>query len=162
MNKFILLTFFGMMVWTINGDIDDSNHCFAPCQMKSLGSGGGIRHTMGTIGDEELYDVGGIKVLPITNYHCVMKCANQLSQATMGPILQPGFKNEYNHECVLIENLDYCVQLWKVMNNVDCEVPIRTMVANTFGVSKRKRTVESSKLMFHFLLFFLRKMMNLV
>ena len=161
MNKFILLTFFGMMVCTINAD-DDSNHCFAPCQMKSLGSGGGIRHTMGTIGDEELYDVGGIKVLPITNYHCVMKCANQLSQATMGPILQPGFKSEYNHECVLIENLDYCVQLWKVMNNVDCEVPIRTMVANTFGVSKRKRTVESSKLMFHFLLFFLRKMMNLV
>ena len=106
--------------------------------MKSLGSGGGIRYTMGTIGDEELYDVGGIKVLPITNYHCVMKCANQLSQATMGPILQPGFENEYNHECVLIENLDYCVQLWKVMNNVDCEVPIRTMVANTFGVSKRK------------------------
>ena len=161
MNKFILLTFFGMMVCTINAD-DDSNHCFAPCQMKSLGSGGGIRHTMGTIGDEELYDVGGINALPITNYHCVMKCANQLSQATMGPILQAGFKNEYNHECVLIENLDYCVQLWKVMNNVDCEVPIRTMVANTFGVSKRKRTVESSKFMFHFLLFFLRKMMNLV
>ena len=160
MNKFILLTFFGMMVCTINAD-DDSNHCFAPCQMKSLGSGGGIRHTMGTIGDEELYDVGGIKVLPITNYHCVMKCANQLSQATMGPILQPGFKNEYNHECVLIENLDYCVQLWKVMNNVDCEVPIRTMVANTFGVSKKKRTVESTKRMFHFLLF-LRKMMHLV
>eukprot|EP00093_Oithona_nana_P004858 04858.XXX_154638_155371_1 [CDS] Oithona nana genome sequencing. len=85
---------------------------------------------MGTIGDQGF---GGTKGLPITNYHCVMKCANQLSQATMGPILQPGFEIEYNHECVLIENLDYCVQLWKVMNNVDCEKPIRTMVANTFG-----------------------------
>ena len=143
MNKFILLTF-AMMVWTINADFDephfdDANHCFAPCVIKTLGtgSGGGIMTmtNMGTIGDQGF---GGTKGLPITNYHCVMKCANQLSQATMGPILQPGFEIEYNHECVLIENLDYCVQLWKVMNNVDCEEPIRTMVRNTFGVSKNE------------------------
>ena len=91
-----------------------------------------MRSEMATIGD----DYRGINGLPITNYHCVMKCANKLSQATYGAILQPGFEREYNHECALIENLDYCVQLWKVMNNVDCEEPIRTMVRNTFGVSK--------------------------
>ena len=134
MNKFILLTVFAMMAWTINANpvFDDANHCFAPCEIKTRGPGGSFESNMGTIGEQ---GYGGTKGLPITNYHCVMKCANQLSQATMGPILQPGFEIEYNHECVLIENLDYCVQLWKVMNNVDCEKPIRTMVANTFGVS---------------------------
>merc|ERR1712062_443104 len=123
MNK-ITLVIFVMMVWTNNAD-----HCFAPCNIKSIGSAGGMSPEMATIGD----GYGGINGLPITNYHCVLKCANQLSVATYGTILQPGFEREYNHECALIENLDYCVQLWKVMNNVDCEEPIRTMVRNTFG-----------------------------
>merc|ERR1712062_691210 len=125
MNK-ITLVIFAMMVWTNNAD-----HCFAPCQIKSIGSAGCMYSEMATLGDDQ--DNGGINGLPITNYHCVMKCANKLSVATYGTILQPGFEREYNHECALIENLDYCVQLWKVMNNVDCEEPIRTMVRNTFG-----------------------------
>merc|ERR1711862_987612 len=121
------LVIFAMMVWTNNAD-----HCFAPCQIKSPGTGGNMRSFTATLGDDyEGY--GGINGLPITNYHCVMKCANKLSQETYGTILQPGFEREYNHECALIENLDYCVQLWKVMNNVDCEEPIRDMVRNTFG-----------------------------
>merc|ERR1712029_649669 len=123
MNK-ITLVIFAMMVWTTNAD-----HCFAPCEIKSPGTGGGMSSGMATIGD----GYGGINGLPITNYHCVMKCANKLSQATYGAILQPGFQREYNHECALIENLDYCVQLWNVMNDVDCEEPIRDMVRNTFG-----------------------------
>ena len=136
MNK-ITLAILAMMVLTINaynGRPRSAEHCFAPCQIKSLGTGGDMRHEMATIGD----GYGGINGLPITNYHCVMKCANQLSVATYGTILQPGFEREYNHECALIENLDYCVQLWKVMNNVDCEAPIRNMVRNTFGVSKNE------------------------
>ena len=131
MNKITLgLVIIAMMVWTNNAD-----HCFSPCEITRTGTSGGQMSYMGTIGDysDQRHGINGI---PITNYHCVMKCANQLSQATMGTILQPGFEKEYNHECVLIENLDYCVQYWKVMNNVDCEEPIRTMVKNTFGVSK--------------------------
>merc|ERR1712062_831586 len=128
MNK-ITLAILAMMVWTNNAD-----HCFAPCNIKSIGSAGGMYSEMATLGDDQDYgDIKGINGLPITNYHCVMKCANKLSLATYGAILQPGFEREYNHECALIENLDYCVQLWKVMNNVDCEEPIRTMVRNTFG-----------------------------
>merc|ERR1712062_666359 len=117
---------------------DDANHCFAPCKVMNIGLSGTIEKHMGTIGDQDYGVYGGTRGIPITNYHCVMKCANQLSQATMGPILQPGFEIEYNHECVLIENLDYCVQLWKVINNVDCEKPIRTMVANTFGANDNR------------------------
>ena len=134
MNK-ITLAILAMMVLTINAD-----HCFAPCNIKSRGSGGGMRFEMATLGDFQDYGAPriGINGLPITNYHCVMKCANKLSLATYGAILQPGFEREYNHECALIENLDYCVQLWKVMNDVDCEEPIRTMVRNTFGVSKNE------------------------
>merc|ERR1712062_552426 len=129
MNK-ITLAILAMMVLTINAD-----HCFAPCNIKSRGSGGGMRFEMATLGDFQDYGAPriGINGLPITNYHCVMKCANKLSLATYGAILQPGFEREYNHECALIENLDYCVQLWKVMNDVDCEEPIRDMVRNTFG-----------------------------
>merc|ERR1712062_153464 len=127
MNK-ITLVIFAMMVWTIN-----ANHCFSPCKIMRLGPSGTKEQMMGTIGDQAYYHEPSINGLPITNYHCVMKCANQLSQATMGTIMQPGFEKEYNHECVLIENLDYCVQYWKVMSNVDCEEPIRTMVKNTFG-----------------------------
>merc|ERR1712062_599323 len=131
MNK-ITLVIFAMMVWTNNAD-----HCFSPCKIVRLGPSGTKERMMGNIGDQAYdYNWDGINGLPITNYHCVMKCANQLSQATMGTILQPSFEKEYNHECVLIENLDYCVQYWKVLNDVDCEEPIRTMVKNTFGVSK--------------------------
>ena len=146
MNK-ITLAILAMMVLTINAYYDrprSADHCFAPCQIKSPGTGGDMRSFTATLGDDyEGY--GGINGLPITNYHCVMKCANKLSLATYGAILQPGFEREYNHECALIENLDYCVQLWKVMNNVDCEEPIRTMVRNTFGVSKNEFLRRSAR-----------------
>ena len=70
----------------------------------------------------------------ITNYHCIMKCANTLSKVTMDFALD-NMQDKFNPQCILIENLDYCVQYWKKKRNVDCEGPIKNMVKQNFQVS---------------------------
>ena len=42
---------------------------------------------------------------------------------------------KFNARCIMIENLDYCVQYWKQLNEVDCEEPIKDMVRQNFQVS---------------------------
>lgn len=72
----------------------------------------------------------------VTDFHCVMQCANSLSKSTMGVALDTDNMHEkFNHQCILIDNLDFCVNLWKQKYNVDCEVPIKNMVKRTFQVS---------------------------
>ena len=87
------------------------------------------------IDETEYYDperyVGSMM---ITNYHCIMKCANTLSKVTMDFALD-NMQDKFNHQCILIENLDYCVQYWKKKRNVDCEGPIKNMVKQNFQVS---------------------------
>ena len=68
----------------------------------------------------------------ITNYHCVMKCATKLSKATMD-LAVDNLHEDYNHHCIFIESLDYCVQYWKQNNQVDCEEPMRNMVKQNFS-----------------------------
>ena len=77
------------------------------------------------------HNLGSMK---ITNYHCIMKCANTLSKVTMDFALD-NIQDKFNHQCILIENLDFCVQYWKKKNNVDCEGPIKNMVKQNFQVS---------------------------
>eukprot|EP00093_Oithona_nana_P000046 00046.XXX_1477_1142_1 [CDS] Oithona nana genome sequencing. len=62
-----------------------------------------------------------------------MKCANRLSKATMDLALD-NLHEDYNHQCIFIESLDYCVQYWKQNNQVDCEEPIRDMVKQNFHI----------------------------
>ena len=71
-----------------------------------------------------------------------MKCANMLSKATMDLALD-NMHEKFNHQCILIENLDYCVQYWKQKYDVDCEVPIKNMVQQNFQVSETSRVKET-------------------
>ena len=72
----------------------------------------------------------------VTNFHGIMQCANSLSQSTMGMALETdNLQEKFNHQCILIDNLDFCVQLWKQKYDVDCEVPIKNMVKRNFQVS---------------------------
>ena len=75
--------------------------------------------------------------LPLTNYHCILKCANKLTKATMGLALD-NLHEKFNAQCIMIENLDYCVQYWKQWNEDDCEEPIKNMVKQNFQVSTTK------------------------
>ena len=75
-----------------------------------------------------------VENMRLTHYHCIMKCANLLSTATMDLALN-NLHEKLNHECILIENLDFCVQYWKQNRNVDCEVPIKNMLKQNFQVS---------------------------
>ena len=77
-------------------------------------------------------DMSSMERIYITNYHCIMKCANMLTKATMDYALN---NDEFNFRCILLENLDYCVQYWKKVNGVDCEGPIKNMVKQNFQVS---------------------------
>ena len=81
-------------------------------------------------------------MMQITNYHCIMKCANMLSKATMDLALD-NMHEKFNHQCILIDNLDYCLQYWKQIKNVDCEVPIKKMVQQNFQVSNTSRVKET-------------------
>ena len=83
-----------------------------------------------------------LEIMDLTNYHCIMKCANMLSQATMDLALD-NMHEKFNHQCILIENLDYCVQYWKQKYDVDCEVPIKNMVQQNFQVSETSRLKET-------------------
>ena len=105
-----------------------ANGCFEKCEIDY----GGSFDPLGKIGNENTDNY--MDRLLITNYHCVMKCANMLSQATM----ELGFgalHEKFNHGCILIESLDYCVQYWKQINDVDCDEPIKNMVKRNFKVS---------------------------
>ena len=53
-----------------------------------------------------IMNIGGME---ITHYHCIMKCANTLSKVTMD-LAMDNMEDKFNHQCILIENLDYCVQ----------------------------------------------------
>ena len=102
--------------------------CFEKCEINY----GGSFVPLGKFGNENTDNY--MDRLPVTNYHCVMKCANMLSQATM-ELSFGALHEKFNHECILIESLDYCVQYWKQRNNVDCEEPIREMAKRNFKVS---------------------------
>ena len=86
------------------------------------------------IGNGKWDTLSTVESLFITNYHCIMKCANLLSKATMDLALD-NLHDKFNHECILIENLDFCVQYWKRNYDVDCEEPIKIMVKQNFQVS---------------------------
>ena len=79
-------------------------------------------------------DARNVGFMKITNYHCIMKCANTLSKVTMD-FAQDNMQDKFNPQCILLENLDYCVQYWKKKRNVDCEGPIKNMVKQNFQVS---------------------------
>ena len=86
------------------------------------------------IGNGKWDTLSRVESMYITNYHCIMKCANLLSKSTMDLALD-NMHEKFNHQCILIENLDYCVQYWKQKYDVDCEVPIKNMVQQNFQVS---------------------------
>ena len=77
----------------------------------------------------------GRAAMQITHYHCIMKCANILSKETMNFAVD-NMQDKLNHQCIYIENLDYCVQKWKHNFNMDCEGPIKNMVQQNFQVSQ--------------------------
>ena len=82
---------------------------------------------------ESYFYIMNVEFMEITNYHCIMKCANTLSKVTMD-LAMDNMQDKFNHQCILIENLDFCVQYWKKKRNVDCEVPIKNMVKQNFQV----------------------------
>ena len=84
------------------------------------------------------YNYESVETMHITNYHCILKCANMLSKVTMDLALD-NMHEKFNPQCILIENLDYCVQYWKQTYSVDCEVPIKNMVQQNFQVSETSR-----------------------
>ena len=52
---------------------------------------------------KNIMNIGGME---ITHYHCIMKCANTLSKVTMD-LAMDNMEDKFNHQCILIENLDY-------------------------------------------------------
>ena len=110
--------------------ISQANDCFERCEINSYANYEGFIDDAVT----ENYGVGDVA---ITNYHCIMKCANRLSKATMDLALD-NLHEDYNHQCIFIESLDYCVQYWKQNNQVDCEEPIRDMVKQNFHIVRNK------------------------
>ena len=82
--------------------------------------------------------------MSITHYHCIMKCANMLSKETMD-LAMDHMQDKINHQCIWIENLDYCIQYYRQHMNMDCEGPIKNMVKQNFQVSNIYYLVESLK-----------------
>ena len=107
----------------------NANNCFEPCVIKTYGASGTPQVHDATIGGAKSFGIFG---LPLTNYHCILQCANKITYQTVGYVMPEG--SNYNRECVLIDNLDYCVQLWKQLNDVNCEEDIYSMVLETFQV----------------------------
>ena len=103
-----------------NHCFDRSNNCFMKNEQASY------------------YNYESVETMHITNYHCILKCANMLSKVTMDLALD-NMHEKFNPQCILIENLDYCVQYWKQTYSVDCEVPIKNMVQQNFQVSETSR-----------------------
>ena len=116
MFRMILITLFFVGNSRANNcfDIDTDSHC--------------------KIGNGKWDTLSNVESMHITNYHCIMKCANLLSKATMDLALD-NLHDKFNHECILIESLDFCVQYWKQNYDVDCEEPIKNMVKQNFQVS---------------------------
>ena len=112
-----------------------ANDCFSRCEIV-LGYGGNFRTpallSEGSFMDHRPHDA--LDRLPLTNYHCIMKCAHKLTKVTMALALDDLYE-KFNAHCIMIENLDYCVQYWKQQNDVDCEEPIKNMVKQNFQVS---------------------------
>ena len=115
-----------------------ANDCFGPCEISSYGSTGSIVTMRGvalggdSFGDDHPNDI--LDLVLLTNYHCIMKCAHKLTKVTMALALDD-LHEKFNAHCIMIENLDYCVQYWKQWNEVDCEEPIKDMVRQNFQVS---------------------------
>ena len=113
-----------------------ANDCFSPCEIV-LGVRGNFRgHGLlseGSFMDHRDRPHDDLDRLPLTNYHCIMKCAHKLTKVTMTLALDDLYE-KFNAHCIMIENLDYCVQYWKQMNDVDCEEPIKDMVEQNFQV----------------------------
>ena len=80
-----------------------------------------------------------------THYHCIMKCANSLTKETMDMLLD-NMQDKINHQCIWIENLDYCIQYYRQHMNMDCEGPIKNMVKQNFQVSNIYYLVESLRM----------------
>ena len=74
-----------------------------------------------------------------------MKCANMLSKETMD-LAMDNMQDKINHQCIWIENLDYCIQYYRQHMNMDCEGPIKNMVKQNFQVSNIYYLVESLKM----------------
>ena len=56
-----------------------------------------------------------------TNFHCVLKCAAIFTKDT----------NEFGYladECLWLDNLIYCVEMWKKYQGADCEDPIKGQI----------------------------------
>ena len=106
-----------------------ANDCFDRCQIVDWTGA-----KSNAILSEGSWDRGWsdeMDLLPLTNYHCIMKCANKLTKATMSVVMDTTH-DKFNAQCIMIENLDFCVQYWKQRNDVDCEEPIRNMVKQAF------------------------------
>merc|ERR1712004_563129 len=94
----------------------------------------GISRANDCFGTHDICTIGSrgnwVESLRVTNFHCIMKCANSLSKSTMGMALDTdNSQDRFNHQCILIDNLDFCVQLWKKKYDVDCDVPIKKIEA---------------------------------
>ena len=112
-----------LVVTSIFFGISEANNCFdkSTCQM--------IDQT-----PKSYFNIMNIGGMEITHYHCIMKVTMDLAMDNM--------EDKFNHQCILIENLDYCVQYWKMNINVDCEGPIKNMIKQNFQVSSIWRSLQ--------------------
>ena len=114
-----------------------ANDCFGQCKIVYEGEFNQDTWYEGLLAEGSFNDHhpnDDLDRLPVTNYHCIMKCAHKLTKATMGLALDDLYE-KFNAHCIMIENLDYCVQYWRQWNDVDCEEPIKNMVKQNFQVS---------------------------
>ena len=85
----------------IVGVQSNNSSCFGLCEYSHLKS----------------TDVG---ILPLTNYQCILKCATIITKEI----------NEYFDHCVWLDNLIYCMEMWKKYYEVDCHEPMKNVVQN--------------------------------
>ena len=121
MKNLIILWILGILILQTQ-----ANSCFDPCKDKVFSPSGTIYENKALVG----------KKYPITNYHCILKCALAITQATT-------LSND-----VLLDNLDYCNRLWKSMwEEVDCDDAMKEFVRETFvSIIERFSSVRSYSL----------------
>ena len=82
-----------------------ANNCFERCEILSSTYG----DYDGLVGEDVRHDYMGR--VAITNYHCIMKCANRLSKATMDLALD-NLHEDYNHQCTVVLEMMWTPQLF--------------------------------------------------
>ena len=103
MKNFIILWILGFLIVQTK-----ANSCFDICTEK----------TFGRSGELNVHSALVDKKYPITNYHCILKCAFAITQAT---------------NSILLDNLDYCNRLWTSMwKEIDCDDAMKEFVRDTF------------------------------